>query len=142
MNEREKFVQTELERILRPNERIEETAYVVKQPGLMVQILLLGPIFIMFMTKAFYIGITSERIVLIRTKLGFFSPSMDNRGITEYERSNVESIKISGFANNRSFTFFFRDGSKETFRIAPWSKVLTGNKTFLEALTGKFKSKS
>lgn len=132
MTERDQFIQNEVSPMLESGERILFTAYMVKQPGLIWQILLVGGLLLFLMTKAYYVAVTNRRIILIRTKQGMFKPKMVNVGREEISLSTIQKVTTSGFANNRSMTFHQTDGKRRTLRIAPWSKLVTGQKDFLE----------
>ena len=132
MTERDDFIKKEAAKLLQPGEVILNTAYVVRQPGLLMQILLAGGLLLFLLTRAYYAVATKKRIILIRTRQGFIKPAMVNKGVEEIDLTKIAEAKSSGMANNRSITFVRRDGSKETIRIAPWSKLVTGQKEFLE----------
>jgi hypothetical protein len=104
----------------------------VRQPGLLWQILLVGGLLLFLMTKAYYAVFTDRRLILLRTKQGFFSPQMVNMGTEEYDVAQMTRCTVSGFANNRSMTFHFSDGTKQTLRISPWLKLVSGTKAFFE----------
>ena len=132
MTERDQFIRNEVTPMLQSDERILFTAYMVKQPGLIWQILLVGGLLLFLMTKAYYVAVTNRRIILIRTKQGMFKPAMVNVDVEEIQLSTVSKVTTSGIANNRSMTFHLTDGQRRTLRIAPWSKLVTGQKQFLE----------
>jgi hypothetical protein len=142
MTERDDFIRREAAKLLQPGEEVLNTAYVVKQPGLVVQILLVGGLLLFLLTKAYYAVATTKRIILIRTKQGFLKPAMVNTGVEEIDLSQVAEARTSGIANNRSITFVRRDGKKDTIRIAPWSKLVTGQKEFLEQVPARINQKA
>lgn len=115
-----------------PGERVLHTAFMARQPGLLWQILLVGGLLLFLMTKAYYAVFTDRRLILLRTKQGFFSPQMVNMGIESFDATQMTKCTVSGIANNRSMTFHFRDGSKQTLRISPWLKLVSGTKAFFE----------
>jgi hypothetical protein len=132
VTERDQFIHNEVGPMLMPGERILHFAFMVRQPGLLWQILLVGGLLLVLMTKAYYVVLTDRRLILIRTNQGFFKPKMTNIGVEQYEVAQMTKCTVSGFANNRSMTFHFQDGSKQTLRIGPWLKFVTGNKAFFE----------
>jgi hypothetical protein len=129
---RDDFIQSQVTPLLRPGERVLHTAFMARQPGLLWQILLVGGLLLFLMTKAYYAVFTDRRLILLRTKQGFFSPQMVNMGTEEYDVAQMTRCTVSGFANNRSMTFHFRDGTKQTLRISPWLKLVSGTKAFFE----------
>ena len=132
MNERDQFIQSQIGPILAPGERVLHTAFMVRQPGLLVQILLVGGLFLFLMTKAYYAVLTDRRLIFIRTKQGFIKPAMLNLGLEQYDVGQLVRCTTSGIANNRSMTFHLRDGSKTTLRISPWLTTVSGTKAFFE----------
>lgn len=133
------FIETEVGPMLEPDEKILHMAYMVKSPGLLVQLLLIGGLLLFLMTKAYYVVVTNKKMIIIRTKQGFFKPAMQNIGVEEIPLSEITQVTTSGIANNRSMSFHKTDGSKLTLRIAPWSKLVTGNKAMLEEFPDQHK---
>ena len=131
MTERDTFIQQQLPALLQPGEQVLNTAAVVKQPGLLWQLLLFGGLLLFLMTKAYYAVATDRRVILIRTKMGMWGPKMVNLGTEIIDNAQISKVTTSGFANNRSITFHTQSGAN-TVRIAPWSKIVTGQKEFLE----------
>jgi hypothetical protein len=132
VTERDQFIQSQVTPMLAPGEQALHTAYVVRQPGLLWQLLLVGGLFLFLMTKAYYAVLTNRRLILIRTRQGFWKPAMENVGVEQYDVTQMVQCTTSGFANNRSMTFHFQDGSKQTWRIAPWLKWVTGTGEFFK----------
>jgi hypothetical protein len=132
LNERDQYIQSQVGPMLAPGERVLHTAFMVRQPGLIWQILLVGGLLLFLMTKAYYVVLTDRRMILVRTKMGFFKPAMANLGVEQWDVAQMSQCTTSGFANNRSMTFHFRDGSKQTLRISPWNGTVTGTKAFLD----------
>jgi hypothetical protein len=119
--------------MLQPGEQVLHTAHMRRQPGLFWQIFLVGGLLLVLMTKVYFAVLTNRRLILVRTKGGFWTaaPKPMNLGIEEYDVRSFKSVKTSGFANNRSMTFV-KDGGAMTLRISPWSKAVTGTAAFLE----------
>lgn len=118
--------------MLMPGEQVLHTAYMAKQPGLFWQIMCLGGLLVFLLTKAYYVALTNRRLILIRTKMGFFRPKMANVGVEQFDMAQIAKCTTSGLLNNRSMTFVFQNGARQTLRIAPWAKFVSGNKAFLE----------
>lgn len=135
MTERDNFVQGQVASLLQPGEQIRNMVFVTKMPGLIVQIVLgvcCGWIPILFLTKYFYAALTDRRLILVQTGMGLFNPKMENRGVTSIDLASVQSITTSGFLNNKSFTLHMADGTKDEYRIAPWSKAMSGQGRWLD----------
>ena len=120
--------------MLQPGEQVLQSAYMRRQPGLAMQILLVGGLLLFIITKAYYVVLTNRRLILIRTKMSFWSggPKQMNLGLEEYDARNLKGCTTSGLANNRSMTFLFHQGAPTTLRISPWNKKVIGTKQFLE----------
>ena len=136
MTERDQYVESQVASLLQPGEQVRNMAFVIKAPGIMLQILLMmvcGWILIFFMTKHYYAVLTDRRVIFIQTGMGFLSPKMENRGVHEIALSQVQKVTTSGIANNRSFTFHLGAG-EDTYRIAPWSKAMSGQGRWLDEI--------
>ena len=137
MTERDQYVQSQVSSLLQPGEQIRNMAFVVKAPSIMVQILLMmvcGWILIFFMTKHYYAVLTDRRLIFIQTGMGLFSPKMENRGVHEVSLGDVKNVTQSGFANNRSFALHLNSGTADEYRIAPWSKAMSGQGRWLDEI--------
>lgn len=137
MTERDNFVQQQVGPLLQPGEQIRNMAFVLKQPAMWIQMLLYmccGWIIIIFMTKYYYAALTDRRLILVQTGMGFFNPKMENRAVSTIELANVQRITTSGFLNNKSFTLHMADGTKDEYRIAPWSKAMSGQGRWLDEI--------
>ncbi len=119
--------------MLQPGEQIYHSATMRRQPGLLMQILLVGGLLLVLMTKVYLVALTNRRLILIRTKGSFWSgtPKAMNLGVEQYDVSTIRKVTTSGFANNRSMTFQI-DTNKMKLRISPWLKSVTGTKDFFE----------
>jgi len=138
MSKQDDYLQSQLPQILQPGEQVLHAAYMRRQPGLLMQLLLVGGLLLFLMTKAYYAVLTNRRLILIRTNMSFWTggPKLLNLGIEEYDVRQIQNVTVSGFANNRSMTFHLADGSKQTLRISPWFKQIAGTKMFFEQVPG------
>ena len=143
MNPNEQYVMSQVGPMLRPGEQVLFIAQVRRQPGLLLQILLLGGLMTALLTKHYFGVMTNQRILLIRTKVGMFSFSgtgeLVNLGVEEWDLRNIRRVTTGGFANNKSMTFQMAQGS-QTIRISPWMKALPGTKAFLEQVPNMLNS--
>jgi hypothetical protein len=73
MTPQDQYLQSQLPQVLRPGEQVLHVAYMRRQPGLMMQLLLVGGLLLFLMTKAYFVVLTNQRLVLIRTKMSFWS---------------------------------------------------------------------
>lgn len=122
--------------MLQPGEQIRNMAHIMRAPGILMQIVLTMVCFWLyfFQVKHYYAALTDRRLILIKTRNGFFRPKIKNEGIEEVSLAGATSVTTSGFANNRSFTIHSASG-KETFRIAPWAKLCSGQSNFMDDVT-------
>ncbi len=136
MTPQDQYLQSQLPQILQPGEQVLHVAYMRRQPGLMMQLLLVGGLLLFLMTKAYFVVLTNRRLILVRTKMSFWSggPKPMNLGVEELDARAIQKVTVSGFANNRSMTFHLADGKKQTLRISPWFKQIAGTKAFFEGV--------
>jgi hypothetical protein len=137
----DQYIHSQVGPTLEPGERILHWSTMRRQPGLLMQMLLVGGLLLMLMTKVYLVALTNRRLILIRTKGGFFSgtPKPMNLGVEQYDVRIIKSVTTSGFANNRSMTFL-TDGGKIKLRISPWFKSVSGTKDFFEQVPGLINS--
>ena len=119
--------------MLQPGEQMLRFSTMRRQPGLLMQILLVGGLLLMLMTKVYFVVLTNRRLILIRTKGSFWTgtPKPLNLGVEQYDVSTIKKVTTSGIANNRSMTFH-TDSTKMKLRISPWFKAVSGTKDFFE----------
>jgi len=134
MSQQDDYLRSQLQQILQPGEQVLHTAYMRRQPGLLMQILLVGGLLLFILTKAYFAVLTNRRLILIRTKMSFWSggPQSMNLGVEEHDVRQIQKVTVSGFANNRSMTFHMANGPKQTLRISPWYTKVAGTKAFFE----------
>lgn len=134
MAKQDDYLQSQLPQILQPGERVLHVAYMLRQPGLLMQILLVGGLLLFLITKAYFAVLTDRRLILIRTKMGFWSggPQCLNLGIEEYDVRQIQKVTVSGLLANRSMTFHMANGPAQTLRIQPMFVRLIGTKEFFE----------
>jgi hypothetical protein len=129
----DQYVQSQVGPMLQPGEQVLRFSTMRRQPGLLMQLLLVGGLLLMLMTKVYFVVLTNRRLILIRTKGSFWSgtPKPMNLGVEQHDVSTFKKVTTSGFANNRSMTFH-TDRSKLKLRISPWFKSVSGTKDFFE----------
>lgn len=134
MAKQDDYLKSQLPQILQPGERVLHVAYMLRQPGLLMQILLVGGLLLFLITKAYFAVLTDRRLILIRTKMGFWSggPQCLNLGIEEYDVRQIQKVTVGGLLANRSMTFHMANGPAQTLRISPIVVRLIGTKEFFE----------
>jgi hypothetical protein len=134
MAKQDDYLQSQLPQVLQPGERVLHVAYMLRQPGLLMQILLVGGLLLFLITKAYFVVLTDRRLILIRTKMGFWTggPQCLNLGVEEYDVRQLQKVTVSGFLNNRSMTFHLANAQAQTLRISPMVERLIGTKSFFQ----------
>ncbi|MES1184118.1 MAG: hypothetical protein ABUL60_09900 [Myxococcales bacterium] len=129
----DQYIQSQVGPMLQPGEQVYHSSTMRRQPGLLMQMLLVGGLLLALMTKVYFVVLTNRRLILIRTKGSFWSgtPKPLNLGVEQYDVSTFKKVTTSGFANNRSMTFI-GDTTKLKLRISPWFKSVSGTKDFFE----------
>ena len=142
MTERDQFIQAQVQGLLAPGEQIVNMAYVLKAPGIMMQILLSMICYWLyfFQVKHYYAALTNQRLILIKTRSGFFRPKIVNEGVEEYSLANIASVSTGGFLNNRSMALQMKDQTKLSLRIAPWGKLCVGQGKWMEDMQNTAKA--
>lgn len=132
----DEYWQSQVMPMLQPGEQVLHSAYMRRQPGLAMQILLVGGLLLFLITKAYFVVLTNRRVILIRTKMGFWTggPKQLNLEVEQWDIRNLKQVTVSGIANNRSMTFHMHQGPEQTLRISPWFKQVPGTKAFFETV--------
>lgn len=131
MGKHDDFIDGEIAGLLEDGEQVLHKAHIIKAPGMIMQMLLLGPLLSFIMTKAYFAVWTDKRLIIITTKKGFFGPKNLNLGVESIPAGDIQEVKTGGLLNNRSMTFVI-NGQKRTFRIAPWYKGVSGQGDFFK----------
>jgi hypothetical protein len=129
----DQYIHSQVGPLLQPGEHILHTSTMRRQPGLLLQILLVGGLLLMLITKTYLVALTNRRLLLVLTKASFWSgtPKPMNLGVEQYDVRAIKDVSTSGFANNRSMTFDLGN-TKLKLRISPWFKSVSGTKDFFE----------
>ena len=129
----DEYLRSQVMPLLQPGEQVIHTAYMRRQPGLLMQMFLVGGLLLWAITKAYFVVLTNRRVILIRTKMSGWSggPKQMNLGLEQWDVRNLKQVTTSGMANNKSMTFHFHQGAPETLRISPWGNKL-GSQAFLD----------
>lgn len=135
----DEYLQTQLQSILQPGEQVLHTAYMRRQPGILVQSLFFLIAFLL--TKAYFAVLTNRRLLLIRTKMGAWTGVQNtNLGVEQWDVRTLTKCSVGGIANNKSMTFSFSNGPAQTLRISPWFKSVKGTGAFHDQVPGLINS--
>jgi hypothetical protein len=134
MNERDAFLYSQVAPMLAPDERVLYQTVMRRQPGLLLQILLLGGLLLYFLTTTYYVVLTNRRVILLKAGTSVWTgrPTMQIKGVEQWDVTQIRQVTTSGFANNRSMTFHFANGRSDTLRTSPWFETITGVRAFFE----------
>ena len=134
MNDNDQYLMSQVGPLLTPGEQVLHTATMRRQPGLWFQLLLIGGLLTILLTKVYFVALTNRRMILIKSKLRFFSaaPQHVNLEVEQWDVRQIRAVTTSGIANNRSMTFELADRPKQKLRISPWFKTISGTKDFFE----------
>ncbi len=125
----DEYLQSQLGPLLQPGEQVLHTAYMRRQPGILVQSLFFLIAFLL--TKAYFAVLTNRRLILIRTKMGAWTGVQNkNMGVEQFDVRAITKCTVGGIANNKSMTFHMSNGPAQTLRISPWFKSVQGTSAF------------
>jgi hypothetical protein len=138
----DEYLQSQIMPLLQPGEQVLASAYMRRQPGLVMQMLFVGGLLLFLITKAYFVVVTNRRLILIQTKMGFWGggPKQMNLGVEQHDVRSVREVTTSGIANNKSMTWHLHQGGAMTLRISPWGKKIIGTAQFLEQVPQMFNS--
>ncbi len=140
MAKHDEYVKAEMAKILRPGETVAGTAVGWSGPGVWAQALLLGPLFSWLVMKFFYAVLTDQRLVLMRTKMGFFGLKKSVTGTESLERGDIAGIDHRGGMNQRRLVVRLRSGSTRVLRFNTIAKFVSGQKEFCPKAEQAFKA--
>lgn len=132
MHKYDEFVSKELAPLLGPGEGLELTGFLFTQSvrGVIASngLSLLGGGY-------FFAALTRRRLFLLATEMGFSSLKMLNKKTTEILLADVNSIKPSGFLNQKMIAIELKDGNVFVFRLNTLAThYASGQKQFIEQL--------
>src|SRR2546430_11275675 len=95
------YLQQQIMPMLQPGEQVLHSAYMRRQPGILMQVLFVGGLLLYLITKAYFVVLTNRRMILIRTKMSAWSggPKLLNLGVEQWDARNLKNCTTSGFAN-------------------------------------------
>jgi hypothetical protein len=115
----DRWLAQEAAKLLKGNEVVQQQAYGLDREETST----LGAASI----RALYLILTDRRLLVIHARVGAFGPLCENRGVQEYERSDI--VQVSG--QERHVRFVFRE-AKELDFFAEWGeRHLSNQRRFL-----------
>lgn len=131
MTKFDQFIHNELKPRLLADETVQVTGFLFnKSLGLAA---LVGPLALAG-SGYFFAALTSRRLFLIKTKMGFFSLKMINDGVVEVPFADIKSIERGGTLNQKKITISLKDGSTLKYRLNTIAKFVSGQKQFIDEL--------
>jgi hypothetical protein len=131
MTKCDEFIHNELKPRLQPDETVAVTGFLFnKSLGLAA---LVGPLALAG-SGYFFAALTTRRLFLIRTKMGFFSLKMANEGVIEIPYADMKAVERGGFANQKTITISLKDGTALKYRLNTIARYTSGQKEFIDTL--------
>ncbi len=97
----DEFLRAEFEEIAEPGEEILCTGLGWFGPGIWAQALLLGGLLSQLLMKFHFAILTNQRLILIRTKSGWFKLRKENHGVKFITGAELDSVELKGAINQR-----------------------------------------
>jgi hypothetical protein len=79
---------------LQPGEQVQYVAYGVKQPNILLLVLLLGGLLGALLTKHYVIALTDRRLIVVQVKGGIFSIDLGAKAVTSYAFAELAGVPI------------------------------------------------
>jgi len=123
----DRFVLAEMKKTLEPSEELRQQAYALnRRPtrGIVSAAL----------TKAYFVGLTDRRLIVIETRVGAFSPILEKLRIRDIAREDVVRVR----RDDEDLCFEMRDGSTLELWIDPSERHMSNQQAFLRGLPERF----
>jgi hypothetical protein len=131
MSNYENFIRQEVQQLLKPDETIESLGFIYNKS-------LLGMVMfgiISFMGDGyFFAAATTHQLILIQTEMGFSALKTVNKNLIQIPYSQIETIKVGGFLNQKTILLRLKTGKKMRFRLNTLANFLPGQKQFIKKL--------
>ena len=83
----------------------------------------------------YFAALTPKRMFIIATEMGLASLKMENKGMSEILYTDINSIKPSGFLNQKMIAIELKEGKTLAFRLNTLAThYASGQKKFIETL--------
>jgi hypothetical protein len=79
---------------LQPGEQVQYVAYGVKQPNILLLVLLLGGLLGALLTKHYVIALTDRRLIVVQVKGGVFSIDLGAKAVASYAFAELAGLPI------------------------------------------------
>ncbi len=128
MNNYEKFIQREIQPLLRPDETIEAMGFLYNKS-------LLGMVMFGLLSSLgdgyFFAVVTKYQLILIQTEMGFTALKEINKNMLQIPYSQIEVIKVGGFLHQKTIHLKLKTGRKMRFRLNTLANIVPEQKQFI-----------
>jgi hypothetical protein len=132
MHKYDEFIHKELAPHLAPGEGIELTGFLYTKS--LSRVVVSGGLSLIG-DGYFFAALTRRRMFIIATEMGVASLKMVNKELGEVLYSDIQSIKPSGFLNQKMIAIELKDGKMLVFRLNTLAThYASGQKQFIEML--------
>ena len=128
MSARDDFLKSEVGKLLKPGELVLNTATVFTGPLLFSS--LFGVFGQMMMLSYYFAALTNQRLLLIKTGMGFTGLKTENRGVLEFPMADVVEVTPGGMMNQKSITLRLRDATSTKISFNTMVRQIEGQKAF------------
>jgi hypothetical protein len=118
--EADSFIQENVAPLLRRDERVLHQAYVVDRDVDSAGVV--GALF----ARGLFVAITTERVILLSTRLGIFGPGLENRGVESIERRSILDCRLDG----DGLALDLADGATKRLVMRVNERALSNQRTF------------
>ncbi len=140
MNATDQYLMSQVGPMLAPGEQVLFMSTMRRVPSIWLQ-MLMGGFLTFLVTKSYLVVLTNQKMVLFLSKQGMFGGVKQlNLGVEAWDIRTVTYVQTGGFLANKSMTFFFANGPKQTLRITPQLKTVSGTKDFFQQVPGLLNS--
>jgi hypothetical protein len=131
MNARDTFLKQQLDEVLHPGEAVLHTGTAFTGPLFLAS--LGGVIGQLMMLTHYYIAVTNQRVILIKTGMGFSGVKCENRGIEAINIGDLKEVRTGGMANQKKLTLVTKDGTETVMRLNSMVRQVSGQKELVTA---------
>jgi hypothetical protein len=84
----------------------------------------------LMMLTHYYIAVTNQRVILIKTGMGFSGVKCQNRGVETINIRDLRDVRTGGLANQKKLTLVAKDGTETVVRFNSMVRQVSGQKEF------------
>jgi hypothetical protein len=126
MNARDAFLKQQLDQLINPGETVLHTGTAFTGPLFLAS--LGGVIGQLMMLTHYYVAVTNQRVILIKTGMGFSGVKCENRGVESIHIRDLQEVRSGGMANQKKLTLVAKDGTETVVRLNSMVRQVSGQK--------------